>query len=308
MMQMPHSAPYPGDLFVHLKSFLVLIGHLGGPGSFENAAQDLAIDRSVLRRRVATLTEWVGRPLLEGRGPRTKLSASGEQVATHARALLRGVAAMRETVATVRPNIVVGCTGTITTELLPNVIVASGTLRPAPRVTVRRVGGADCRGMLERGEIDLGISRFSEAKHADGAKLCEDRLFLLAPTRHPLARAARINIAKLRGTDLVLYGPRSRTRKRVMERLADQDVSVAVEVSGKAAVIEYVRRGLGIGFVSAVPWAAPRHRGIHVRDVTSLFPRATFVLQVAPARRDSEDVRAFARLVRAEAKARLAAR
>jgi DNA-binding transcriptional LysR family regulator len=107
-------------------------------------------------------------------------------------------------------------------------------------------------------------------------------------------------LAALDGSDLVLYAEGSRTRTRVMHRLAARDVTLTIEVDGKVAAIEYVRRGFGVSFISAVPWYAPREKGVVAHDVTRLFPRASFHLLLTPARAAAAEIRRFADLVRGE--------
>src|SRR5258706_14647662 len=87
--------PYPGDLLLHLASYLAVLRHSERAGAFEAAARELAVDRSVLRRRLQTLVDWVGQPLLEGRGPRMRATTSGLRVAERASALLRDAHALR---------------------------------------------------------------------------------------------------------------------------------------------------------------------------------------------------------------------
>ena len=71
--------PYPGDLLLHLDSFVVLLRHArsGKASAYERAAQELGIDRSVLRRRLQTLKAWAGTELLHGRGQRMQPTRPG---------------------------------------------------------------------------------------------------------------------------------------------------------------------------------------------------------------------------------------
>ncbi len=289
---------YPGDLLVHLASFTAVLDHSARPGAFDAAARELAVDRSVLRRRLQTLAEWVGDPLLEGRGTRMAPTRVGRALAERAAALLRLAGTLRDDTAAQSPELVVGCTGTIATELLPDVLVRAARDRRGPRVIVRRLGGGACVRMALSGEIDVGIARAEDAPHA--TRLCADKLWLLVPARHPLARRRKVSLAALEGSALVLYAAGSRTRARVMERLAERGCTIAVEVEGKAAAIEYVRRGIGLGFVSAVPWHTPRARGLRAIDVTAHFPRTAFHLVVAESRATAPHVARFVALIRAE--------
>ena len=80
---------------------------------------------------------------------------------------------------------------------------------------------------------------------------------------------------------LVLYGESSRTRARVMDRLAPHGATIRVEVEGRAAALEYVRAGIGGTFLSLLPGHRVDAQGktrIRAHDVTALFPRSRFWL------------------------------
>jgi DNA-binding transcriptional LysR family regulator len=270
---------YPGDLLLHLESFLALLGRVrsGGPGAFDRAAAELHVDRSVLRRRIQMLTGWVGTDLLRGRGSSLEPTSAGLRLAGRAG---RMVAAARElpAVATAGPDrIVVACTGTITTELLPRIILDLDS-RPANlQLAVRRAGGALCETMVRSGEVDLGIVRgvAPATRDLESTHLADDRLWLVARRSHELLRRRRIALADIASVPLVLYGEASRTRARVMERLAPLGASIRVEVDGKAAAMQYVRLGFGVAFISLLPrQRIPAPHG--ARDVTALFGRSGF--------------------------------
>jgi DNA-binding transcriptional LysR family regulator len=141
-----------------------------------------------------------------------------------------------------------------------------------------------------------------------GVRLTADRLWLLLPAGDPRARKRPIRLADLDRSRLVLYGPASRTRARVMERLGPRGAEITFEVEGKATAIEFVRRGLGIGFVSALPWVRPSGPGVDLVEVTRLFRATAFYLLVAPSRRDQPQVRELAERIEAEVARRSAHR
>src|SRR5256885_4309386 len=86
--------PYGGDLLEHLRSFVALAtaAERGERGVFGRAARELAVDASVLRRRMQTLSMWVGAPLLEGRGTTMRLTRAGVRTRAHAIRALDAVA------------------------------------------------------------------------------------------------------------------------------------------------------------------------------------------------------------------------
>lgn len=297
-MQKTHHLEYPGDLLLHLRSFIALLGRVEArpSGAFDATATTLGVDRTVLRRRVQALQAWAGAPLFSGRGSGLQPTAAGKRLAEHAAPLIEGLLSLRQPENRPPPLLRIACTGTITTALLPDVLVALRRVPDPPRVVMRRAGGEDCARLVEDGEVDVAIRRTT--RPTPGAlQLCSDRLWLIVPRGHPIARKKKLDASELAALPLVLYDQGSRTRARVLERLPG--ARIAIEVDGKSAAIEYVRRGFGVGFLSAVPWQILRFAGVELRDVTSIFGRTHFELLVAPSRAQDPEIRAFSEVLRA---------
>lgn len=138
----PAAPAYPGDLLTHLRSFTAVATAIerGDRAVFARAAADLVVDVSVLRRRLQTLAEHVGSPLLEGRGASLRLSRAGARA--HANAV-RALEAADELARPLRDDagpLRISCTGTILAEVLPPVLRAMRDEHPRLRFRVRRAG------------------------------------------------------------------------------------------------------------------------------------------------------------------------
>src|SRR5437763_10493793 len=73
---------FPGDLVEHARAFGVLAAEIDvpGAGAFERAARKLHLDASVLRRRLQSLVDYAGGPLVTGRGRELRLTPLGARV------------------------------------------------------------------------------------------------------------------------------------------------------------------------------------------------------------------------------------
>jgi LysR family nitrogen assimilation transcriptional regulator len=271
-------APYPGDLLVHLSSFVLLLDNVraGLPSAFERTAQDLRVDRSVLRRRIATLSAWIGSPLLRGRGSRMLPTEAGSRLDERARTILALTRELSEEVRSARERIILACTGTVTTQLVPSVLLELERSRPT-RLEIRRAGGAACERLVRNGDVDLGVVR-SSAPPRDlvSQHLTDDRLWLVVPARARRRNARRISLDEMAALPLVLYGSASRTRMRVMERLGPLGANVRVEVDGRSSALAYVRAGIGATFLSLLPGHVVDEPGVDAHDVTASFPPSRF--------------------------------
>jgi DNA-binding transcriptional LysR family regulator len=270
---------YPGDLLVHLSSFSTLVAHVKRrqQGAFERTAEELGVDRSVLRRRIQVLADWLGVPILEGRGVELQPSAQGARLADHATRLLTAANELRADVLGGHDRVSIACTGTITTELLPRVLLDLEK-RPRPiRLVVKRAGGQACEALVRNGDVDLGVVRADAPPHGfSSLHLSDDRLWLVVPARHPLAKRPKPTLEQMASIPLVLYGEASRTRARVMDRLGPLGAAIRVEVESRSSALAYVRAGVGATFVSLLPGQAVDRRGARFHDVTALFDRSAF--------------------------------
>jgi DNA-binding transcriptional LysR family regulator len=272
-------APYPGDLLEHLRGLVALGRRLEAEprAAFEAAAFGLHLDPSVLRRRIQGLSAWLGVPLVEGRGRRMRLSGEGEAAFRQALQVLAAVDQLREAVRGEPAALRIGCTGTVTNELLPGALQRVREDHPRMAIQLRRAGSRLGRRLLESGEIDLAVVRGEEAPEGfEHRRLVRDALWLALPAGHRLAGRARISPRDLAGEPLVSFAPGSFTRRRVMSVLEPLGASVQIEVEGRAAALRYVAMGLGVAFLSLVPGHRVEASGLVLREVTRHFRTAYF--------------------------------
>jgi DNA-binding transcriptional LysR family regulator len=293
-------AGYPGDLLVHLRSFATVAGALerGRRGAWLDAARTLGVDVSVLRRRIGVL-EAETSVLFEGRGSAARLTREGTRLLATSTTIFRELGRLAEPVA---PALSVGCTNTITNEVLPTAVARLRRELPQLRLSIRRTGSTQARTLVDRGELDFAVMRAPamDASYAS-VDLGPDRLWLAVPRSHPLAKAKRPSLDAMAKWPLITYRPSSFTRQRVLAELAPRGVSIAVEVDGKSAALRYAELGLGIAFVSLVARERVQRPGLVSIDVTRLFSATRFWLVWRP--RDLEPhEQSFVRAVRAAAR------
>lgn len=273
---------YAGDLLEHLRSFAVLAAHVDrrASGAFARAASELAVDVSVLRRRMQALTEHVGSPLVDGRGASMRITKAGEITRDLAgRALdavdqLAGYRGARNL-----GPLRIACTGTFLAEVLPPVLATVRDQHPGLRFRVRREGATASRDLLARGDVDFAVVRSTATPEGVASKrLGRDRLWLAMRKDCALARASRLTAEAMAREPLVGYSSTSSTMRRVMDVLRPHGGAPWVEVDGKTAALRYVAAGLGIAFISLLEGQEPSQPRVVVRDVTSHFPPVSFHL------------------------------
>jgi DNA-binding transcriptional LysR family regulator len=271
---------YAGDLLEHLRSFVVLarVVEDGRSGAFARAAQELAVDLSVLRRRIQALSAHLGAPLLEGRGDTLRLTPAGDRVRTHGIRALDAVSELTTAARNEAGPLRIACTGTILAEVLPPVLRSMRDEHPALSFRVRRAGAESSRALLARGDVDFAVVRGTNAPDGIASKnLGPDRLFVAIPWTNRLAKRDP-SLEELAREPLVGYGATSSTMRRVLDVLGPLGASPWIEVDGKAAALSYVAEGLGIAFVSALAGQTPERKGVAFCDVTADFAPIAFWL------------------------------
>ena len=155
------SAAYPGDLLDHLRAFITLAACVerGERGAFARTATELAVDVSVLRRRMQTLATFIGAPLVEGRGPRLHLTPAGARARAHALKALEAAAELALVGDDAVGPLRIACTGTVLAEILPRALRALRMAHPKLLFRVRRAGAEASRTLVTDGEIDFAIIR-----------------------------------------------------------------------------------------------------------------------------------------------------
>ena len=272
---------YPGDLLDHLRAFAQLCASVerGERGAFARTATELAVDVSVLRRRMQTLATFIGAPLVQGRGNRLQLTPAGSRARAHALRTLEAAAELAVVGDDGAGPLRVACTGTILAEVLPPALRALRDTYPRLLFRVRRAGATASRALVARNEIDFAIIRAAERPPGVASiRLAADRLWLAVAARSALARAGRVAVPSLARERLIGYLPESSTMKRLMAVLGPHGAVPWIEVDGKAAALAYVAAGLGIAFVSAVASQKPTRTGVALRDVTASFGAVSFWL------------------------------
>ncbi|MEZ6183433.1 MAG: LysR family transcriptional regulator [Planctomycetota bacterium] len=273
------ASAFSGDLHEHLQAFAALAARIEADprGAYVAAAERAHLDPSVLRRRVRALSEWLGGDLLAGHGAKLRVTPRGREVADAALRVQRTVDELVARLDASRRALSVACTGTVTTELLAPALAAARARWPELAVTIRRAGVEQSHALLERREVGLAVVRAQAPPQGVARRrLLEDRLWAAIPAGDPLATRARLRTRDLARAPLIARGPRSATRRRVLEVLEPLGGRVQLEIEERGAALRYVALGLGVAFLSLVPGHALEVEGVVFKDVTARFPRSSF--------------------------------
>jgi DNA-binding transcriptional LysR family regulator len=182
----------------------------------------------------------------------------------------------------------IGCNPSLTAVLLPPLLAAFREQYPAIRLIVHVDHSDEVIGLVEQGEVDLGLI-YDPAVRSEIVvikELFRQPLQLLTPREHGLAQLepAERTLARIVEEPLILLDEGARLRK-VLDRLFLQrglSVRPVIEIASDVALKELVQRGAG---VTLIPPALLWRSRPQDNDTTVLLPIAdvteTFIFALA---------------------------
>jgi DNA-binding transcriptional LysR family regulator len=197
-----YQAAWAGLEMRHLLAMVAVVE----TGTFSKAAEQLGYTQSAVSQQVATLERIVGTPLFERPGgPRpVRLTAAGEVLLTHARAVLARVSSaatdLRALASGEQGELRVGTLPSVGTKILPRLL---GTFRaewPGIQIVLRE--SRDCAELIhavETGDIDVTFIDIGpyETGPLDVRPLLDDPMVFLSPAGAPEAGQRTVSIADI---------------------------------------------------------------------------------------------------------------
>lgn len=155
-------------------------------------------------------------------------------------------------------------------------IAAFSQKHPDVRISVYSKTSAEAISMLTAGDLDIGISSLPKVPRGiQRRKLLDNKLYLIFPSRHELAKKRAISLRDLPVYPLILHPNGETTRKVIDSGFSAIGIEIenVLEVGHCESIIEFVRLGLGVGFVHGMCLPTLRRENIKWCDMTKEFER-----------------------------------
>ncbi|OFA01167.1 LysR family transcriptional regulator [Duganella sp. HH101] len=267
-------------------------------GNISRAAEQVGITQSGASQAIAQMEASLGAPLLVRDRRAVSVTAFGEQVVAHARAMLAQFDAIRSLSHAAQGlhagRIRLASFPSLLTTVLPPLLNAFKRSHPGIDVVALEGTDEEVEQWLAADTIELGVL-LNPAPQRQAVIIGRDAWVAVLPSHHALGRRSSeqgVALDELAGQPFVLAtgGCEVNARSLVMqEGLMLTDIRVTVRDLGSAAVL--VREGLGVSIIpeSALP---EDRRGLRVMQ---LEPRRyrEFGLVSSPAGRASPAVQTF---------------
>jgi DNA-binding transcriptional LysR family regulator len=262
-------------------AFLALAEH----ASFTRAAAALHITQTALSRRIRNLEDFLGVALVERTTRSVALTRLGADFLPQARRLLgdleSALVEMRETGKAMRGDVTVACVPSVGVHYLPDVIRRYAARHPGNRIRILDHSSSGVAAAVLRREAEFGIN-MQATGHPDlvAAPLFADRMVLVCPKRHALARKRRLKWHELEGEPLILPGHESGNRPFLDVGLEQHGIALHAfyEVQRSSTAVGLVARGVGVAVVPELAVLGPEHPGLAVVPLVAPVVSRTLVL------------------------------
>lgn len=226
--------------------------------SFSQAAERNFVTQSAVSQQVRGLEERFKRRLLERvRGRRElNLTEAGEAFYEASREVLRAYAEleekMRRLTGTVSGTVRVATVYSVGLHELPPVVRRFMTSYPQAKIDLEYSRTTRIVRDVLSGAVELGVVAFPEKRRGlEVVTLDGDRLVLICPPAHPLARRRKVSAADLQGQDFVLFERDIPTRRATDRALRAHGVTIhrVAEFDNIETIKRAVEVGLGVAVV-----------------------------------------------------------
>ena len=234
-----------------LKCFCALVE----TGSFRLAAERVFRSQPAVSQQMRSLEQEVGHTLVDRRTGRP--TAQGDVLYKRAREILRAMDALQREMADrdtgPAGELRLGTSDTTAMYLLPPYVRRFAERLPQARLAVTNRSSDAIAAQVVRGELDLGIVTLPQ-NHADLAEepLFRQRLLLVVPRVHRLAKQKRASLEDLRDTPVLMLDTRTRTGALLNDFFRKTGFAPTIFLdSGSFEVIKrYIAEGTGVAFLT----------------------------------------------------------
>ncbi|MGZ8802784.1 MAG: LysR substrate-binding domain-containing protein [Mycobacterium sp.] len=275
----------------HLRYFRAVAEEL----HFGRAAQRLHIAQPPLSQQIRQLERELRVTLLTRSTRSVELTAAGRAFLDRTVQILDAVDDAGEQARRIADGaegrLVIGCVGSATYSLLPQLVRALRKTLPNVDLRVRGEMLAPAQlAALHVGEIDLGLLRPPVTDpHITVETIRRDRLLVALPAGHPCAERDELSVVDLRDEDFISHAGRGRSRMSALVTALCTDAGFAPrirhEVEETSTLVTLVAAGLGVAVVPE-PTAELDIAGVCYRP---LLPKSTSIdlLAAYPSARSS---------------------
>ncbi len=239
------------------RNHLAIFYAVARSGSFTAAAEQLSTSQPALSMQVKELEKRVGVRLLERLPRGVQLTDAGKTLFEYAQRIAAmeasAMQAMRDIRSLKQGAISIGCSLTIGTYLLPDLLAEFRKKHGGIRTEVRIANTAAIQNLIGDGVLDIGLTEgYLDDELLEGNIFQNDRLIPVAPPGHPLISRKSVSLRDFAEFPLILREQGSGTRA-VLEMAAMRagvTLTPLMELASPESIKAMVIAGNGVAVMS----------------------------------------------------------
>ncbi|MCB1022059.1 MAG: LysR family transcriptional regulator [Bryobacterales bacterium] len=224
--------------------------------SFSKAAQTCFRTQPAISAQIRQMEQELGTQLFERFGSRISLTTAGKIFSDYARQILetkrQAFDEVRELEKVPRGEITIAANEATCVKVLPEVFADYKKRFPGVQIQVVRSHASQTLQSVLDNSVDFGITQLPVTdKKIAVVQVHSDEIRLLVPPDHPLASQNSVRAEDVAKYPLLLP-KQGRTRSRIDEYLEDfeDDLTISMELESSEMVKQFIRAGLGVGFMA----------------------------------------------------------
>ena len=235
----------------HLKVFTAV----ADAGGMSAAAKELHVSQPTVSQAIAELEKYYGVKLFERLSQKLYLTREGELMLSFSRHILDSFDQMEETMnqAVKKSNLRIGCSVTVGTCLINDILDRAGTRMPDIHFSVVVANSSEIERAILNNEVDLGIVEgILKSSELQVTPICEDELVVVCGRNHPLAKGKVVTLDMLAGQDYISRESGSAERNQLEKIFEEQGLKLVRTFcsTNTEAIKNAVIRGRGIAVLS----------------------------------------------------------
>jgi len=241
-----------------IHTFTTVVRH----GTFSAAAQELALSQSGVSRQILKLEHELGVDFFDRSVLPIALTAAGERFRVYAEQMLAQheelLRSLHGQTMVVSGELRIVASTTPGEFLVPRLVSAFSARYLQVATSVRIQDSAEALSLLREDAYDVGfVGTREERPDLTYEEIAQDEIVVAVPARHQFAKRRSVALDDLNGQPFVLREEGSGTLRSVVQALEAKGQKmpayrVVMVLSSHEAIVEAVRAGLGLGFVSTL--------------------------------------------------------
>lgn len=228
--------------------------------SFTKAAETLHMTQPAVTFQIRQLEEYFNTRLFDRTHNKISLTEAGQRVYEYADKIISLYQEMenrvRELTGDVSGIVIIGASTTIAEYVLPSLLGEFKIQHPNINIRLKVSNSEGIVHMVEDNSVDVGVVESPISNKNLAVEVCwHDKLVVICPPDHPMARHTAVTADDLQGVPFVCREEGSGTQEYIGEYLGKHlsqlpDLNISLEVGNPEAVKSAVEAGFGVSIVS----------------------------------------------------------